>query len=90
LIPFSVSIRFDETFIAHFLESLLILFLPSSMYKPDKDSYECYFDDLNQGWYKDVGLTILIAMLVTISTPIAYMIVQKILGKLKEKKLNKC
>ncbi len=69
--------------------SWLMKRLPSSMYTQDPYDYDNYYNDIDKGWYEDVGYTIMIANITCISTPIIAIIVQKLMGKINAKKLKK-
>ena len=53
------------------------------------DDLENYSNDLDKGWYEDVGLVMQIAMLTCISTPFVNLIVQFIMQILAKKQLKK-
>ncbi len=67
--------------------SFAMTYLPESWYY--KDDNDNYFNDMNKGWYEDVGYTICIAMFACLSTPIVAVIVEKIMKKINAKKLKK-
>jgi hypothetical protein len=88
-----VAIRFQSgttSYIPTHFFSFAMDWLPSSIYtKEGPEENDNYFNDLDKGWYEDVGLTIIIATVTLVTTPMIAILVQKLMNKIKNKKLKK-
>ncbi len=81
-VPFLVAVRYEN-----FVPAQMIIHI--TWWVNIDDEPENYFDDLNKGWYENVGYNFLFSMFFSITTPIIRNFAGWLVRKLNARKLKK-